>query len=279
MRWRWHLLTILSLCTGAVGSLGAASLEEPATLHAPDDVGWNLATLRSLPDDAGAILTSPARWGVAEWSLAAGLAGIGVGLYASDGRIQDWAQRHRTAGSDRLARDVMPFGSTYLLYELGAFAAASPFVEDPRVTRTALLGGESLAFALVGYEVVQLAANRSRPSQGASRDTWGGPQWPNRGHSFPSGHATAAFAMATVVAHEWRTVPGVAPLAYALATAVAAARVDVNAHWASDVVAGAVLGWAMGTAVEHCHPRGRQRLTMTPILDGRREGVALTWAF
>jgi undecaprenyl-diphosphatase len=60
--------------------------------------------------------------------------------------------------------------------------------------------------------------------------------------SFPSGHATAAFTAATILAH---TGHGDA-FWYAVATVVAGSRVYVRMHHASDVVAGAALGLVLG---------------------------------
>lgn len=58
--------------------------------------------------------------------------------------------------------------------------------------------------------------------------------------SFPSGHATAAFCAATLL--------GGGPAAYAVAGGVAATRVYVRLHHASDVIAGAALGVGLGLA-------------------------------
>ena len=63
--------------------------------------------------------------------------------------------------------------------------------------------------------------------------------------SFPSGHASAAFMAATLLAERTR----VKPLWYALAGVVAASRVHTRIHHASDVVAGAALGLALGRVV------------------------------
>ena len=63
-----------------------------------------------------------------------------------------------------------------------------------------------------------------------------------RTSSFPSGHASAAFAAAILLAEDdplW-------PLYYALAVIVATSRVYVKIHHASDVLAGIPIGVAIG---------------------------------
>ena len=65
--------------------------------------------------------------------------------------------------------------------------------------------------------------------------------------SFPSGHASAAFMAATLLAERTR----VKPLWYALAGVVAASRVHTRIHHASDVVAGAALGLTLGRVVRN----------------------------
>jgi undecaprenyl-diphosphatase len=65
--------------------------------------------------------------------------------------------------------------------------------------------------------------------------------------SFPSGHATAAFTAASVLAH---TGHGDA-FWFAIATVVAGSRVYVRMHHASDVIAGALVGIALGRVARH----------------------------
>ncbi len=60
--------------------------------------------------------------------------------------------------------------------------------------------------------------------------------------SFPSGHATAAFCAATLLAEG----DALAPLYFAAAAVVAASRVHVKIHHPSDVVGGVVIGLALG---------------------------------
>lgn len=64
-----------------------------------------------------------------------------------------------------------------------------------------------------------------------------------RTSSFPSGHATAAFFGAAVLSDEDRLL---APLYYAVAVVVAASRVHVKIHHASDVTGGMLIGVGLG---------------------------------
>ena len=59
-------------------------------------------------------------------------------------------------------------------------------------------------------------------------------------HAFPSGHTTTAFALATTIADHY---PEYRYLCYGLASLVGVSRLYEDRHWASDVIAGAGLGY------------------------------------
>lgn len=110
-----------------------------------------------------------------------------------------------------------------------------------------LMGIESL----VVNGVVKSVFRRSRPISNEPR--------PHRirqprTSSFPSGHSSAAAAF-TVVAGEGDRL---APAYLALAVTVAASRVHVRMHHASDVVGGVVLGTALGWVLRRAWPAGRR---------------------
>src|SRR6185369_1691468 len=70
-------------------------------------------------------------------------------------------------------------------------------------------------------------------------------------NSFPSGHTIAAFAAATVFAREYKDKPIVPIIAYSAATLIGLSRITENAHWISDVFAGAAIGYFTGRLIVH----------------------------
>ena len=92
--------------------------------------------------------------------------------------------------------------------------------------------------------------------------------------SFPSGHATEAFAVATAIAENYPAL-WVKCLAYGTAGLVGYARVEQNAHFASDVVAGSLIGWSVARGVVHRNdgPADPRKLTWTPYATPTGFGV------
>jgi undecaprenyl-diphosphatase len=83
-------------------------------------------------------------------------------------------------------------------------------------------------------------------------------------HSLPSGHSTTAFAAATVLGASF---PRFRPVFYGLAALIAWSRVVVGVHYPLDVVAGALLGVAVGLLVLRALPllaRARPRSRRPP---------------
>jgi len=70
--------------------------------------------------------------------------------------------------------------------------------------------------------------------------------------SFPSGHTLAAWCAATLLAEDdpW------APVYYAIAGAISFSRLHVRLHHATDVVAGSIIGIALGWLGRTLLPRG-----------------------
>jgi membrane-associated phospholipid phosphatase len=107
---------------------------------------------------------------------------------------------------------------------------------------------EGTAAAAVAAGLVKEAVGRARPYQAPGDQDVVRPFSGNT--SFPSGHTTVAFGLASAIDQETkaRWVPFVV---YPLAAAVGWSRLRDNEHWLSDVVAGAGLGtWTARKVVQ-----------------------------
>jgi decaprenylphosphoryl-5-phosphoribose phosphatase len=96
-------------------------------------------------------------------------------------------------------------------------------------------------FAICLNFAVKLAVRRPRPVLEGLPPLGGAPS----SLSFPSAHATSSFACATAMT---RIAPEAA-LLFILAGAIAVCRPYLGMHYPSDVLAGAVLGTALGLIV------------------------------
>jgi len=113
---------------------------------------------------------------------------------------------------------------------------------------------------------IRLATHRMRPDGSAST-------------SFPSGHASSSFAIATVVTNYYGKKWGI-PL-YAFAGLIAASRIEKGSHWPSNVAAGVALGYISGrTAIlgtkRELSSQKISRLMIVPAAGRDWRGVTVT---
>lgn len=114
---------------------------------------------------------------------------------------------------------------------------------DTRLGRTFWKATESMLAADIAAEGLKRATRRARPSEGNDPNDWWGP---SNHRSFPSGevaHITAA--VTPFIAEYGRDNPAVWGLAV-LPLFVGTARLKSQAHWQTDVLAGAALGAGIG---------------------------------
>ncbi len=230
----WALSVALAVA-GSAGSTETPSLERDF--------------LHSFLRDQKAIWTSPYHMHPADLKWIVPL-GLGTASFiATDRRLGD-----EVAESEdlyRVGRAVSYAGTGYVV----AAAAASLYVaghatHNARLRETGLLSFEAWLDAQLIGAAIKGITQRSRPDSGESRGHFFA-----GGTSFPSGHGLGIWSMATVVAHEYHGHRWIQVSAYAVATSVSLARVAAQRHYASDVLVGSALGYAVGRYVYRTHRR------------------------
>lgn len=195
---------------------------------------------------------------------------IGAAATAGSSLVDGQAQSFVTARGDSLGQVGSTAGGfpvmasvTVGLFAAGQFSGHGAF-------RSATYDiAQAVIVNSVYTTIAKKAVHRTRPD-GSSQ------------LSFPSGHTSSAFAMATVASAHFGAKVGIP--AYLAAGLIGVSRIQSNKHYLSDVLAGATLGYVVGRTVvrENGEPVGRKtRMSLVPATDARGTGVGaglnITW--
>ena len=230
--------------------------------------------------DFAAVITSPARWTGRDLLTLAAVSGTSLLFMAVDGDIQDWAQTRRSESSDKASSFFTQFGNGAVLVGISAaIYAAGAIGHDDGWRKTALLSLESLATASLIVWTTKVLAGRARPYTGESSGTFHPFSLENSFWSLPSGHAAAAFSVATAIALQSRS--GLVDFAaYSLATMVGLARIHDDKHWASDVFIGSALGFFVARKIARLNRPGEKTAVSWGFQSsGGRQALTLNIAF
>jgi membrane-associated phospholipid phosphatase len=184
------------------------------------------------------------------WVPTIAVTGVTAALIAADAHDTPYFRRtQRFEGYN----DVFSGRNTSLGMAIvpAAFLVVGHFRHDSYAEKTALLAGEAYADSAIVDIGMKMVTRRLRPSDiapnGNFSDTFFSSPKTLSGisTSFPSGHAAAAFSIATVFAHRYRRHRWVPWVAYGAAGAISFSRVTTQAHFPSDVFLGAALGFTI----------------------------------
>ncbi len=219
--------------------------------------------------DTKAYFTAPLHWRLRQWEYFGGALAAIAAAHHYDTQVRT----HFDEGSSRPLGPKPTSSSDFTdaLPGFAEFAATWGYAE--------LIGShagkseawnmlESVGLSFVSAYAIKYAIGRQRPYQTSSPNRWFA-----GGDSFPSEHATAAFAIGTVFAesgnprYRWirRTI------GYGIGVFTSYLRMKQNAHWLSDTVAGAALGMATAHFVMDRSARRRHEelaVSVVPVRDG-----------
>jgi hypothetical protein len=212
----------------------------------------------ALVEDTRLYFTAPLHWDRSDWmDFGEALVGIGVAH-----EFDDETRTHFVDGPHAVVGGSDPNNLKEAAPAIAIVVAtwgAALVLHDDAGYREGSLMLEAAGLSTISASTFKLAFGRERPNVTDSVDSWF-----QGGESFPSGHATFAFAVGTVFAEsgndEYRWVRRT--LGYGAGAATAYLRVRDNVHWLSDTVAGAALGISTAEFVMNRHSPGEHRASL-----------------
>jgi membrane-associated phospholipid phosphatase len=195
--------------------------------------------------DQQQIFTSPARLRFADATWLVPFAGITAGLFATDRQYS--AALPMNSSTISHYKNISNAGLAGLAGAGAGMYLMSFPTHNQHWRETGFLAGEAAIDSLIPAEIMKYSLGRERPyQQNGSGAFFQG------GTSFPSEHATAAWAIAGVFAHEY-SGPLPKLFAYSLASAVSFSRVRAGQHFPSDALVGSALGYLIAQSVYTRH--------------------------
>jgi membrane-associated phospholipid phosphatase len=270
-------LVLALLTLGAAGSAPAQTTPAPGsdstttTVPEPPPPSVAPAVEASTPGGIGhdvkLYFTAPLHWNASEWAWFGGaLAAIGASHhYDTDVRNHFTKNLTPTEISNISSNDLGDALPAVVVF-LGTWGYAA-WVDDPNGHREAWSMVEAAALSTITAYGTKFIARRQGPDQTSNPNEW----FKSGGRSFPSAHATASFAIGTVLAeaggddYRWlRRVFG-----YGLGIGTSYLRLKHNAHWLSDTVAGGALGIASAQfTLNHAYRNQDSRFALIPVEGG-----------
>ncbi|NWF50937.1 MAG: phosphatase PAP2 family protein [Ignavibacteriaceae bacterium] len=198
------------------------------------------------------LIKAPGNFNKDDAAISIGVAGLTAAASLLDPELKSFSQSNKTDFLDAI------FGiDEYYHIETMAISTAGLFIygavsKDNDLTNLGLRLSEATIYTGAATLMIKVLTGRTRPSSSNDNLEFNPINFSWEQTSFPSGHSSLAFSFSTVMAFEkdgffWRAGW------YSLAFLTSIARVYNNAHWFSDIVFGAMLGYFIGKFVSEHH--------------------------
>ncbi len=205
--------------------------------------------------DARDQVIAPFHWNGMQWVTVGVLASAESALIFANGdkNVRQFAQRNRNKTTNFIENNIGdPFGDgLFPGILIGSCYLIGCIFHKDHPKHTAMLAAKSILISEATTYVFKTVAERYAPYQTMNPKDWLGPKGMFSFDSYPSSHATIAFATASIISLEYPHPLIVPILAYSLATVTAYGRINGNYHWGSDVLMGSAIGYFTSRLVFH----------------------------
>lgn len=243
-------------------------------------LGVNGQVIEKSLHDSTTIPHTHSKWWIRP-AATAGYAGAGWLCYRYlDTKVQDESQEGKTPFKTSVFTGVGQLGlGKVQTVSWGATALVSVLTKNRKLQQVSLIWLGSLAINSTLTDQLKKTFQRHRPYSGSPYNTFDWRGGPGIHTSFPSAHTSNAFTTATVFATLYKDRKWVPFLAYGLASMVGVSRIYNNAHWASDVMTGAAIGFLSAKAMIALYKCAGKKWLFLPQAGIRGGAVMMVYCF
>jgi membrane-associated phospholipid phosphatase len=210
--------------------------------------------------------------------------GYAIGTYFCyryiDSKLQDESQELKSAPFNTFFAGMSDFGLgrtqaiAFVSTSLVAFLS-----RNQKLKQTVITWGGALVINSIITEQVKMTFQRHRPNTGDPYNVFDWRHGPGVNKSFASAHTSNAFTTATIFATLYKNHVWVPYVAYGLASLVGVSRIYRNEHWASDVMAGAAIGFLSAKTMNGIYKAASKRFLFLPHPGLKGGSVSMVYAF
>jgi membrane-associated phospholipid phosphatase len=194
------------------------------------------------------LIARPFMWQGEDWLRFGGTFAATGALFLLDETVRDFAQKNQSDFNDGLfGIDDWITGSRALIAPSAVYLYGF-FARNRKVRTLGLHAAEALIYSAAITQILKISFGRFRPYNDKGNLKFEAFSFSEDKYSLPSGHATAAFALAGVFSEAFdNSVWSV--FCYGAASVISVARIYHDEHWLSDVFLGGVIGYSVAKFV------------------------------
>ncbi|MBT5954140.1 phosphatase PAP2 family protein [bacterium] len=222
---------------------------------------------------------SPLSWTENEWKSTSLIIGAGLIGYMVETDIKNWINDQNSDLISNIGKIGDSIGSPYFLLPLTASMAGYGFLSsNSKLTKTSIHAFSAGLITGGLTKGMKALFNRHRPSSGDDHNMFDGPSLSGdeESQSFPSGHSSVTWAIATIFAENYKNNSIIYYGAYGFSTFVSISRSFHNEHWISDIIIGSALGHFVAKSVLADYKISKS-IKFSPILTSSAVGGKLNF--
>lgn len=217
-------------------------------------------------EDGISVFTSPLKFSSGDWIKTGSSIAVTGAFMPFDVDIRKEFLKGHNNTKDKISDAGNLYGNALFPLAFGAGVYSGGLIfKDEYIRVTGRMIIEAVVFSGIITDLSKVIIGRSRPYSERGSDFYKMFSFKESFYSLPSGHATTAFAISSVLANRINNTYVSIGL-YSISTITALSRIYSDKHWASDVILGSAIGYFVGDYISSGIPGKSSKKTTLRLL-------------